>query len=190
MEGLVVGNETIEFQLLNKLGSGGYGTVYRARCLDLQDKLFAIKVVELGVPGTQNYKVRRRELDYHFLLQSHPNIVGFHGHISDDDHTYMIMDYCPGGNLRHAITKKRIFARNDALVKSIFLQLIDAIQACHDAGIYHRDLKPENILINPQMTEVYVTDFGLSTKKLISTAFGAGTTHYMSPGKPNCYRSY
>ena len=93
------------------------------------------------------------------------------------------MDFVSGGDLGKAITKKRIFARNDALVKRLFLQLLDAVQTCHNAGIYHCDLKPDNVLINKEMTEVYLTDFGLSTSSPKSRSFGVGTPSYMSPGK-------
>lgn len=182
MEGQIVGDERVKFQLLNKLGSGGFGTVYRARCLSRPNRLFAIKVVDRGTPGSSKYNSHRFESDYHTRLRHHPNVIGYFGHIADASRAYFLMDYCPGGDLRHAICKKRIFAKNDTLVKSLFLQLLDAVQACHDADIYHRDIKPDNILINKEMTQVYLTDFGLSTSAPQSMAFGVGTSLYMSPG--------
>lgn len=189
LEGEIIGDERIQFQLLNKLGSGGFGTVYRARCLTRQNHTFAIKVVERGTPGTHQYTAHRFESDYHTRLRHHPNIIGYYGHLADASRAYILMDYCPGGDLRHAILKRRIFANNDALVKTLFLQLLDAVQACHDAGIYHRDLKPDNVLIDEEKVKVYLTDFGLATSAPQSMAFGAGTTLYMSPGQSTAFVS-
>ncbi len=182
MEGQIVGDELIQFQLLSKLGNGGFGTVYRARCLTRSNRAFAIKVVERGAPGTTQYTSHRFESDYHTRLRHHPNIINYFGHLADASRAYFLMDYCPGGDLHHAICKRRIFAKNDALVKTLFLQLLDAVRECHDADVYHRDIKPDNILINQEMTQLYLTDFGLSTSAPHSMAFGAGTSLYMSPG--------
>ncbi|KAJ3478869.1 hypothetical protein NLI96_g9456 [Meripilus lineatus] len=172
---------------MNRLGRGGYGTVYRARCFNTPDREYAIKVVQRGYPKPDSH---RQEVEFHTHLRNHPNIVTFRGHLGDETNAYLIMDFVSGGDLGKAITKKRIFARNDALVKRLFLQLLDAVQACHNAGIYHCDLKPDNVLINKEMNEVYLTDFGLSTSSPKSRYFGVGTASYMSPECLNASKSH
>lgn len=100
--------------------------------------------------------------------------------VQDKEHLFLIMDYLPGGTLLNLFTQ-RTFARNDAFVKHMFLQLIDAVHYCHERGVYHRDLKPENILLNRDRTKLFVTDFGLSTETRYSKCFNTGTRQYMSP---------
>jgi serine/threonine protein kinase len=80
------------------------------------------------------------------------------------------------------------------LVKSIFLQILDALQFCHQQGIYHRDLKPENIMVANGGTTVRLADFGLATTERITSEYGCGSTFYMSPecqqGTPRPFASY
>jgi serine/threonine protein kinase len=67
------------------------------------------------------------------------------------------------------------------MVKSIFLQILDAVNFCHMIGIYHRDLKPENILVTNGGNTVKLADFGLATTERITSDYGCGSTFYMSP---------
>ena len=82
-----------------------------------------------------------------------------------------------------ALIDRLLYTRKDALLKSVFLQILDAVEYCHDHGIYHRDLKPDNILINEDGTQIKLADFGLSTTSKISDSFGCGSPPYMSPGE-------
>ncbi|KAH8083323.1 kinase-like domain-containing protein [Cristinia sonorae] len=176
----VVGNNEHTYKLLEEVGHGGFGTVWRA-CNLSENKDYAVKVLKKAKPGTHHHTFHYRELMNHKAVSAHPNIVNSHGYVQDKENLYYVMDFLPGGNLLDLITKERAFARNDAFVKGIFLQLIDAVYYCHEQGIYHRDLKPANILLNRERSKAFITDFGLSTMTPVSTSFGTGSKNYMSP---------
>ena len=74
------------------------------------------------------------------------------------------------------------YFHNDALITNVFLQILDAVEYCHEQGVYHRDLKPENVLCNEDGSRVVLADFGLATRQLVSDDLGVGSGYYMSPG--------
>lgn len=74
---------------------------------------------------------------------------------------------------------------NDALIRDVFIQIVDAVAYCHSLGVYHRDLKPENILCTEDGVRVVLADFGLATLDIVSSDLGVGSGYYMSPGAVN-----
>lgn len=173
-------------QLLNVLGAGAYGTIYRAldrTVFSVHPAFLAVKVMPLTDRQTRRGVYQAREIGYHNYLSGHPNIIKLHRVVRDSQFMYIIMDYCPGGDLFKIVSYTKQLARNNALIKSMFLQLLDAVAACHQNGIYHRDLKPENILVSPDITHLYLSDFGLSTRTEKASTFGTGSGYYMSPGQ-------
>lgn len=120
-------------------------------------------------------------------MSANPHVSTLHHVIEEEHFVYFVMDYHPGGDLFSAIIDRKSFVDNDAAVKSVFVQLIDAVQACHDAGIAHRDLKPENIMCNEDSSRAYLTDFGLATETGLTNSYGCGSSLYMSPGKPRLF---
>ncbi|PFH52824.1 hypothetical protein AMATHDRAFT_56303 [Amanita thiersii Skay4041] len=182
-------------RLLESLGSGAYGKVYRAvdrTSPKSQRKHYAIKCLCKARPGSRQDEFQKREFTIHTLVGSHPNIVTLHKIISDDFFIYVVLDLYEGGDLFTAITEKKAFHMNDALVKRTFVQIIDAVHHCHEQGVFHRDIKPENVLISNDCTDICLADFGLSTMNHICADFGCGSSYYMSPeciGKEiNCGR--
>lgn len=178
--------ERDRYRLLKSVGAGAYGKVYRA--IDMshrssREQVVAIKCLHKPRPASRAYLMQRREFEHHKLVSGHPNIVTFHGCFSDGLHVYVVLDFCNGGDLYTAITEKRLFHENDPLIKSAFVQLIDAVAHCHKLGVYHRDIKPENILCSDDGSVIRLSDFGLSIRSPYSTEFGCGSCHYMSPGK-------
>ncbi|KAI9644813.1 Serine/threonine protein kinase [Ciborinia camelliae] len=97
------------------------------------------------------------------------------------DCTYVILDYFREGDLFSNITEGGKYVGHGALIRSIFLQILDATEHCHRLGIYHRDLKPENILVSNSGHTVCLADFGLATQETTSYDHGCGSTFYMSP---------
>jgi len=82
--------------------------------------------------------------------------------MDDPECIYILLQYCPDGDLFSNITEMGRFVGNDYLIRVTFLQLLSAVQHCHKLGIYHRDLKPENILLDG--TQVFLADFGLAVR--------------------------
>lgn len=109
----------------------------------------------------------------------HPNIVKYYDTYEDMRHVYLVMEYCPGGELIDRIIKKGRFTEKEAA--GILSKLIKAVIHCHQMNICHRDIKPENIMYG-QDDEVKLIDFGLSqdTKGKVMREL-AGTPFYMAP---------
>lgn len=94
---------------------------------------------------------------------------------------YVVLDLINGGDLFAATVDNGVYRNNEKLIKKVFIQLIDAVQYCHDKGVFHRDIKPENILCTRDGGRVYLADFGLSIHEETSSGFGCGSSYYMSP---------
>ena len=160
------------------LGSGSFGVVYRA--VDTRSgAYYAVKRVE-------KTRYNPREIKLHKRVSFHPNILTVHREIDAGHYIFFVYDLCAGD--LHTVIKKLAFFRDDELIKSVFVQIIDALDFCHSRGVYHRDLKPENILVSSKSgdIEVFVADFGLATSNKM-TESSCGTPCFMSPGM-HCLR--
>ncbi|KAM5533884.1 hypothetical protein V8D89_012424 [Ganoderma adspersum] len=196
--GLTIDDGRLRFA--EKLGEGTYGVVYRAvdetsatSSSNPEPQQFAVKIMERADPDTTRGRYQQREIDVHMDVQDHPNIVSVHGVYECSTYVYVVLDLCAGRDLMDALMDRLTYARNDALLKSVFLQILDAVEYCHDSGVYHRDLKPDNILVNADGTEIKLADFGLATTAKVSDAFGCGSAYYMAPeciGKEYDYSPY
>ena len=181
-----------KYQLEERLGIGGMGTVYRARHL-LIDRPVAIKVLNQRFVEDEAARLRfQREAKAAGRLQ-HPNAVA----VTDfgqtvDGYVYIVMELLLGRTLREVLAKEAPL--DSARAVSLMLQVSDAVAAAHAAGVIHRDLKPANIFIvqNPDLPSVVkVLDFGIAKLAADSldeddptlTLIGAmiGTPRYMSP---------
>ncbi|THG95786.1 hypothetical protein EW026_g5929 [Hermanssonia centrifuga] len=176
-----------QYQLTKMLGSGAFGVVYQATQLATASsssksfKQFAIKVLKKASMSSRDALHVRREVTLHRIMSDHPNVVTMHHAFEDDDYVYVVLDYCRGGDLFGKICEEKVYFRNDELVKKVFLQILEAVHACHRKRIFHRDLKPENVLCNKDGSKIYLSDFGLSTNSQVSETFGCGSSFYMSP---------
>jgi hypothetical protein len=158
----MVGRTVLHYQLLEKLGSGGMGDIYRAQDTRL-NRFVAIKVL-LSKPGagsgTGEPERKRRFIQEAQAASAlnHPNIITIHDIISDSETQYMVMEFVAGKTLVDLIPKGGL------RVPQVFkysLQMADALQAAHNAGIVHRDLKPGNIMVTDSGL-VKILDFGLA----------------------------
>ena len=167
------------------LGSGSNGVIFLAQ--DTSSSLekpveYAVKCIIRAPRGTRRYGLQHQEIYFHSQLSHHPNIVTLHRVIQDEYYIYLVMDYCRGGDLFTFLSNTRAYRGDDEWVRRMLLQILEALQACHSAGIYHRDIKPENILVSEDGSRLLLTDFGLATMNAFSTTFNVGSSPYMSPG--------
>jgi len=162
------------------LGVGAYGVVYTAQNI-LTRVPYAVKALnKVGLDARQR-RFQEREIHLHINASHHPNVVSLLKIMDAEDCTYVVLEYCPEGDLFSSITENCFYEGNDHLIKKAFLQILDAVEFCHSVGIYHRDLKPENILVSDNGHTVKLADFGLATTEPVTSDFGCGSTFYMSP---------
>lgn len=174
-----------KLQLTDILGTGAYGVVYSAMDIKTGTR-YAVKCLsKYNADGTplerRQVAYQQREISLHYKASAHSNVVSIHKIMNDVDCIYVVLEYCPEGDLFLNITERGHYVGNDMLAKQAFLQIIDAVEHCHKLGIYHRDLKPENILVTDQGETVKLADFGLATAEDRSEDYGCGSTFYMSP---------
>jgi serine/threonine protein kinase len=182
--GRLVGND--RYLLEGILGTGAYGKVYKA--LDFSSNPdnpahFAIKCLIQHPVGSRHEEFQLREIALHERVSNHPNIVTFHQVFYENDYVYVVLDLMDGGDLFSAIVERKIFQKNNTLIRESFVQLVDAVQHCHEKDVYHRDLKPENILCDKKGMYLSLADFGLCTDRPVTSDFWCGSGFYMSPGK-------
>ena len=168
------------------LGVGAYGVVYTA--VDIHTNVpYAVKALnKIGLDLRQR-SFQQREIQLHHAASHHPNVVSLVKIMDSFDCTFVVLEFCPEGDLFSSITEKGHYLGNDFMAKNAYLQILNAVEFCHSIGIYHRDLKPENILVSNGA--VKLADFGLATQQPCTDDFGCGSTFYMSPGKRFCGRN-
>lgn len=185
----LIGKTISHYRVIEKLGAGGMGVVYKARDLHL-DRFVALKMLTPARVGEESAKRR-------FLLEAraasalnHPNIVTVHDVSSEDDLEFIVMEFVAGKTLDQLIGRKGLKLRDS--LKYAY-QIADALAAAHAASIIHRDLKPGNVMVTEKGL-VKVLDFGLAklalsanplapTESFKQTEEGiiVGTVAYMSP---------
>ncbi|KAF4583431.1 hypothetical protein EYR38_002182 [Pleurotus pulmonarius] len=169
-------------ELVEVLGVGGYGVVYRAVDVRSPRHSYAVKCLLHHQRSYRQRIAHIREIALHQIASAHPNVVTLHRVLEEEDYTYIVMDYASDGDLFTQILHEARYQGDDYIIKQVFLQLLDAVEYCHSLGIYHRDLKPENILCFDKGMRVAVTDFGLATSDKVSEDFRTGSVYHMSPG--------
>jgi predicted Ser/Thr protein kinase len=173
-----------QLEILELLGQGGMGAVYKARQRGL-DRLVALKVLPQGAGRDPAFAERFSREARSLARLNHPNIVTVYDFGQTGGLYYFLMEYVDGVNLRQTLRAGQLRPQ-EAL--QIIPPLCEALQYAHDEGIVHRDIKPENILLDKK-GRVKVADFGLARLlgrapadlRLTGAGQVMGTPHYMAP---------
>jgi WD40 repeat protein len=181
------GRRVGKFELLDELGSGGFGTVWRARDTEL-DRLVALKIPHSGRARTPQERERFLREGRNAARLRHPNIVSVHEVASHDGLPYLVTDFVAGTSLADFLTGRRPTFREAA---ELTAQVADALAYAHGHGVVHRDVKPSNVMLEcppgaPGPGKPLVLDFGLALRdggEATLTVAGEvlGTPAYMSP---------
>ena len=178
LEGKLLGNR---YEIIEKIGSGGMATVYKARCLVLK-RYVAVKVLREEYT-TDNEFIKRFNTEAESAASlTHPNIVSVYDVGKEGNLYYIVMELIKGKTLKEIILEDGKMGWKWSV--KIARQIASALETAHRNNIIHRDIKPHNIIITEEGV-AKVTDFGIA--KAVSnstiTAFGTtiGSVHYFSP---------
>ncbi|MBC7965836.1 MAG: serine/threonine protein kinase, partial [Fuerstia sp.] len=184
-----------QLDILDLLGHGGMGAVYKARQKKL-DRFVALKIIRPQAAADPAFAERFNREARTLARLSHPHIVAVHDFgevnaieagtpVSSAPVFYLLMEYVDGANLRQVMNGRRL---QPSQALAIVPQVCEALQFAHDEGVIHRDIKPENILIDSK-GHVKIADFGLA--KLVAASAEEftltrthqvmGTPRYMAP---------
>ena len=153
----MIGRTISHYQVIEKLGAGGMGDIYKAQDARLH-RMVAIKALTNASAGDSD---RRRRFIQEAQAASglnHPNIITIYDIVSEDDSEYMVMELVSGKTLADLIPPGGIGV---AKTLQYSAQMADALRAAHAAGIVHRDLKPGNVMVTDSGL-VKILDFGLA----------------------------
>ncbi|MHA3772617.1 serine/threonine-protein kinase [Verrucomicrobiota bacterium sgz303538] len=165
-----------QLEILEFIGKGGMGAVYKARQKDL-DRIVALKILPPSLGEAPAFAERFAREAKALAKLNHPGIVTIHEFGRADGLYYFLMEFVDGVNLRQLLAGGRVSPR-EAL--AIVPEICDALQFAHDHGIVHRDIKPANILID-RRGRVKVADFGLA--KLIEAGAEAAAAEQSEAAK-------
>jgi serine/threonine protein kinase len=176
-----VGQIVGDYQVIEILGAGGMGTVYKVRHL-ISDRLEAMKLVLPELTENPDLADRfMREIKVQARL-SHPNIASLHTALRSGNQLLMVMELVDGHTL-HAAMRRGPIEPLEAI--DITLQILNALEYAHAQQVVHRDIKPANIMITTART-VKLMDFGIARslaedQRLTRTGAAVGSIYYMSP---------
>ncbi len=177
----MIGETILHYKILEKLGEGGMGTVYKAQDTKLE-RFVALKFLPFQLTATEDVKARFVQEAKAASAMNHPNVCTIYDIQEHNGQIFIVMEFIDGVTLRNNkqnLSEKRIL--------DVANQIAEGLAAAHEKGIVHRDIKPENIMIRKDGI-VQIMDFGLA--KLFSTGNDSrltklgttmGTIGYMSP---------
>ena len=176
----MIGKKISHYKILEELGSGGMGVVYKAEDLKLK-RTVAMKFVVSRMLKKQEDKTRFLREAQTAASLNHPHICTIY-HIDEvEDSTFIVMEYIEGQSLKEIIGKGPLEPEK---ALDFAMQIVGGLQEAHEKDIVHRDIKSSNIMVTPR-DQVKIMDFGLAKmvnkSQLTETASIMGTVAYMSP---------
>jgi len=180
----MIGQTVSHYKILEKLGEGGMGVVYKAEDTKL-DRTVAIKFLPSHLSGSADNKSRFVQEAKSAAALNHPNILNIFEIDERDGSMFIVMEYVAGETLASKIGKSKS-ETGVPLMQSIawIYQIAQGLKAAHERNVIHRDIKPQNLMVTPDK-EIKIMDFGLAKMKskasITKTGTSLGTLSYMSP---------
>ena len=176
----MIGQTISHYKILDKLGEGGMGVVYKAQDTKL-DRPVALKFLPARLSTSEPEKARLIQEARAASALNHPNVATIHEIAETDDQTFLVMEYVDGVTLREKAQEGRLKIKE---IVGIAIQAAEGLQKAHEQQIIHRDIKSDNIMLTKDGL-VKVMDFGLAklkgAAKVTKTGSTVGTAAYMSP---------
>ncbi|HET6271341.1 MAG TPA: protein kinase [Bacteroidota bacterium] len=176
----MIGSTISHYKILEKLGEGGMGVVYKAHDTKL-DRLVALKFLPYHLTSNESEKARFLQEARAASALNHPNVCIIYRIEEHDGQQFIEMEFVDGVTLKRRCESSPL-SLNDAMGYAI--QVGEALQEAHSKGIVHRDIKSENVMVNSK-NQIKVMDFGLAklkgSLKLTRTSSTVGTLSYMAP---------
>jgi len=176
----MIGKTISHYRILDKLGEGGMGIVYKAQDTKL-DRIVALKFLPGHLTSDSIEKERFIHEAKSASALNHTNITTIHEIDEFEGQMFIVMEYCEGKTLKEIIEKETLSIKE---VLDIAIQICEGLATAHEKGIVHRDIKSDNLILSPK-GQVKITDFGLAklkgATKLTQTRSTLGTAAYMSP---------
>ncbi|MGB0035835.1 MAG: protein kinase [Candidatus Acidiferrales bacterium] len=177
----MIGKQIGSYRILEKLGEGGMGVVYKAVDMDL-DRTVAMKVLSADLSNNPELVGRFRAEAKAQANLNHTNLATLYAFLIQDGTAFMVMEFIEGENFGQMIARRGPIPESEAI--PLFRQALLGIGFAHRAGIVHRDIKPSNMMLNKNGI-VKVMDFGIAkvmgTRGMTRTGTQMGTVAYMSP---------
>jgi len=184
----MIGKTLSHYRIVEKIGAGGMGEVYRAHDERLERDV-ALKVLPVGILADESARRRFRREALALSKLNHPNIETVHDFHNDKGVDYLVMEYIPGVTLSDKLADGPLPEKE---IVRLGVQIADGLAAAHQEGLVHRDIKPGNLRITPD-GRLKILDFGLAklvgrqgaeaatVDSITEKHFVAGTLPYMAP---------